>query len=82
MFGSTSEDVAKTQVYLAASKEIREKDVHGQYWTPTVTWRQRYAQCHDQGLTALGKDEEEQRKLWKFSEAALKKYNEGQNVNE
>ena len=65
-------DSAKTQVYLAASKEIREKNVHGQYWVPKWTWTSRFIRCEQEELTALAKDEEEQRKLWEFSERAVK----------
>jgi len=73
VFCNSVEDAAKTQVYLAASREIREKNVHGEYWVPTWTWTQAYNGSKKQNLTALGKNEEEQRKLWDVSEEAMKK---------
>ena len=74
MIGNTTEDAAKTSVYLAASKEIKEKRVHGQYWAPIWNWTSRYVACkEDLPLTPLGSDREEQRKLWDFSEKALQK---------
>ncbi|KAL8953789.1 MAG: hypothetical protein Q9222_000354 [Ikaeria aurantiellina] len=66
------EDAAKTQTYLAASLQIPKEDVRGQYWAPTWSWSQRYVSCHREDLTEMGKDEEEQRKLWDFSERETK----------
>ena len=66
--GNTVEDGAKTQTYLAASKEIREQNVHGQYWAPSWSWTRRWVGSGQQELTDLAKDDEEQRKVWKWSE--------------
>ncbi len=72
--GNTNEDAAKTQTYLAASTEIKAKNIHGQYWTPVWSWTNTYVSCkEDLPLTDLGNDKEEQRKLWNFSEKALQK---------
>ncbi|KAL9121747.1 MAG: hypothetical protein Q9187_001687 [Circinaria calcarea] len=69
---NTNADSAKTQVYLAASKEIREKNIHGQYWVPKWSWTIRFLRCEQEELTTLAKDQEEQRKLWELSERAVK----------
>ncbi len=67
MVGNTNEDSAKTSVYLAASKEVKENHIHGQYWAPIWSWTSRYVACkEDLPLTKLGADREEQAKLWDF----------------
>ena len=72
--GNSTKDSAKTQTFLAASKEIQEKDVHGQYWTPVWSWKSKYVSCKEElPLTELGSNQEEQEKLWDFSEKALQK---------
>lgn len=71
---NTNDDSAKTQTYMAASNEIKEKDIHGQYWAPIWSWTSTYVSCkEDSPLTSLGGDQGEQTKLWDFSERALKK---------
>ncbi|KAL8766452.1 MAG: hypothetical protein Q9209_006746 [Squamulea sp. 1 TL-2023] len=65
------EDASKTQTYLAASAQIRQQGIRGQYWVPVWSWRQRYLRCRAEELTGLAKDEEEQKKLWVFSERAM-----------
>lgn len=61
------------ETFLAAGAEIRENGIHGQYWTPQWSWTQRYLGCQEEELTGLGKDQNEQRKLWEFSEQAEQK---------
>lgn len=68
---NTVEDAAKTQTYLAASPLVAEHNVHGQYWAPVWSWTQRYVKCEQEGLTELGKNKDEQKKLWEFSERAV-----------
>ena len=68
VFGNTVEDGAKTPTFLAASKEIRKRNVHGQYWVPNWSWTKRWTGCGKQELSELARDEEEQRRLWKWSE--------------
>lgn len=68
---NTVDDAAKTQTYLAASDLIAQRDVRGQYWCPVWSWTQRYVKCGEEGLTDLGKNEEERKKLWEFSERAV-----------
>lgn len=72
-FSNSTIDAAKTQTYLAASKDIRERDVHGQYWEPIFGWTGSYKSCHKVEYSALALDETEQKKLWNFSEEALQK---------
>ena len=74
LLGNTNADSAKTQTFLAASQAVKEKNIHGQYWTPVWSWTSTYVSCkEDLPLTNLGNDQEEQKKLWYFSEKALKK---------
>ena len=72
-FANTVEDSAKTQVWLAASRQVKERDIHGQYWVPLFSWRNWYLNCQQEELNPVAKDEKEQRKLWEFSEKALEK---------
>lgn len=69
---NTAQDAAKTQVYLAASKDIIERDVHGEYWVPQWSWTLKYKGCHKEELTSLGQDKQERQRLWQFSEEAVK----------
>lgn len=67
-------DAAKTQVYLSASKQTSEEEVHGQYWSPKLSWMQYYLGSQKEELvTALAKDESEWRRLWEFCEEASSK---------
>lgn len=66
-------DAAKTQVHLAASKEIVEKNVHGEYWAPNWTWRWHYINCQEEKLGRVQNSVEEQKKLWELSERVLQK---------
>lgn len=68
---NTVEDAAKTQTYLAANPKLAQQNAHGQYWVPVWSWTQRYVRCQPEELTNLGKNEEEQKKLWDFSERAI-----------
>lgn len=70
---NTVEDACKTQTYLAASAQIPQQDVHGQYWAPVWSWTQRYLRCGVEQLTELARDEEKQKELWAFSERAMEK---------
>lgn len=71
--GNTNEDSAKTQVFLAASSRVKEKEVSSQYWVPVWSWTNRFVKCQPQGLTAIGKDLGGQKRLWEFSEEAIEK---------
>ncbi|KAI9859809.1 MAG: hypothetical protein M1830_006286, partial [Pleopsidium flavum] len=73
LFCNSVEDAAKTQVYLAASKQIRVKNVHGEYWAPTWTWTQAYNGSQKQKLIVLAENEREEKKLWEVSEEAINK---------
>ena len=64
------EDASKTQTYLAASAQILQQDVHGQFWAPVWSWTQRYLRCRAASLTELARDEEKQKQLWAFCERA------------
>ena len=80
MLANTVEDSAKTQVWLAASKDVRERDIHGQYWVPVWSWANWYLRCEEEEPTAVAKDEVEQRKLWEFSEMAMVKAGAGEKI--
>jgi hypothetical protein len=65
-------DAARTQVFLSASSQIQEKAVHGEYWVPTWSWRQRYTGSVNEELsTNLAKDTEEWKRLWNFCQDAI-----------
>ncbi|GAA6038880.1 hypothetical protein JCM8097_000549 [Rhodosporidiobolus ruineniae] len=55
---------AKTQLYLAASKEVDEKDYRGRYFTPIATEETPSAQAQDRELAE---------QLWKLSEKVVAK---------
>ena len=66
-------DAAKTQVYLAASKEVVEQNIHAEYWAPNWTWRWNYINCREEKLGPVPNNVEEQKKLWDLSERAVQK---------
>lgn len=70
---NTNIDAAKTQTYLAASKEVVEKNVHAEYWVPNWTWRWKYINCGEEKLGAVAKNTVEQKKLWELSERIVQK---------
>jgi hypothetical protein len=71
---NTTRDAARTQVFLSASSQIREKKVHGEYWAPTWSWNQKYTGTGKEELsTALAKDEKEWQLLWNFCHEAVSK---------
>ncbi|KAG9066667.1 hypothetical protein KI688_012575 [Linnemannia hyalina] len=55
----TAEEAALTQLYLATSPEIEERDVRGKYFIPVA---------NEIEPTALARNEQLQEKLWTFSE--------------
>ncbi|GAA5824763.1 hypothetical protein JCM3770_007147 [Rhodotorula araucariae] len=62
-FLMTPDDGAKTQIYLAASPEVDEKDYRGQYFVPIAT---------PAAPSAYGQDKELAEQLWKLSEDLVK----------
>ncbi|KAI9798312.1 MAG: hypothetical protein M1833_004884 [Piccolia ochrophora] len=72
-FANSLEDSAKTQVHLAASQDVRERKSHGEHWMPRWSWTRAYKGCRPEALTSLGKNEQEQKKLWQFSEQAVQR---------
>jgi hypothetical protein len=74
LIGNSTIDSAKTQVYLAANKSIKEKDVHGENWEPAFsTFGGTYKGCAAKEYTQLGQDAEERKKLWDVTVDALRK---------
>jgi NAD(P)-dependent dehydrogenase (short-subunit alcohol dehydrogenase family) len=72
LLGNTAMDAAKTQVYLAAGREVRERDVHGEYWMPVFSWNGRFCGCEAQEIAKAARDEGEWAKLWSFCEEAVR----------
>ncbi|KAI9779087.1 MAG: hypothetical protein M1839_007753 [Geoglossum umbratile] len=72
LLGNTALDAARTQVFLAAGKEISERDVHGEFWVPVFSWFSGYCGCKAIGLTTTGKDEKEWGRLWAFCEETVR----------
>jgi hypothetical protein len=74
LIGNSTKDSAKTQVYLAGSKSIKENGVHGENWQPAFsTFGSTYKGCASKEYTQLGRDEEERKKLWAVTVDALRK---------
>ena len=73
---NTHDDAAKTQVFLSASKVIPQEDVHAQYWVPVFSWTMRYIKCQPEEPTTLAQNQQEQEKLWAFSENAVSKFSQ------
>jgi NAD(P)-dependent dehydrogenase (short-subunit alcohol dehydrogenase family) len=71
--GNSLPDCAKAQVYVSASSEVKDKDLHGLYWDPQWTCIRTYKGCRPAELTDLGRDQNEVKKLWEFTVNALKK---------
>jgi len=66
-FLMTPVDGAKTQTYLAASKEVDEKDYRGKYFTPIATETETSKLCQDKALAE---------QLWKLSEDFVREHDE------
>ena len=79
MLTHSVEDAAKTQIFMSASKVVREGNIHGEYWVissawwPTVGHWPTYQGSIKENLTVLGADREEWRKLWDFCVRAVRK---------
>ena len=73
VFSNSAKDAAKTQAYLAGSRQIAKEDVRGQYWVPIWTGLRRYKGCRRQELSELASDKEEAKRLWAFSAQAVEK---------
>ncbi|KAI9801342.1 MAG: hypothetical protein M1825_003321 [Sarcosagium campestre] len=71
IFSNTVEDAAKTQVHLAAGRQISDEEVHGQFWEPQCSWTRAYTGCRKHELPALARDVGEELRLWEYSEAAV-----------
>jgi NAD(P)-dependent dehydrogenase (short-subunit alcohol dehydrogenase family) len=72
LFSSSSADCAKTQTYLAASKAVREKNVHGEVWAPKISMFAKYQSCDkNAALETAAKDEAAAQKLWEVTEKVL-----------
>ena len=71
VFSNSGKDSARTQTYLAASPDIAALGISGTYWEPVWSWALKYIGCKIEELQALGKDENEQKTLWMYSEEAV-----------
>jgi hypothetical protein len=77
---NSAQDAAKTQVFLSASQTVSRENVHGGYWAPTWSWRQKYLGSQKEDLTtALARDKGEWKLLWDFCEDAAAKIPKGNN---
>ena len=73
LLNNTTEDTAKTQVFLSASDHIGTEKVTGEYWVPTMSWRLNYLGSQKEELTGLGQDEGEWSRFWEICEEAVQK---------
>jgi NAD(P)-dependent dehydrogenase (short-subunit alcohol dehydrogenase family) len=71
--GNSTADSAKTQVYLAGSRYVKEHDTNGEFWLPSFSLiAKAYKGCAREEYTALVKDEDEKRKLWNVTIEAFR----------
>jgi NAD(P)-dependent dehydrogenase (short-subunit alcohol dehydrogenase family) len=79
LLSHSTEDSAKTQTFLSASKRIPEENVHGEYWKITNSWWptpgswMRYTGSVKEELKPHGADKAEWKKFWGFCDEAVKK---------
>jgi hypothetical protein len=75
LFGNSIDDSAKTQVWLSASPEVANRGSSGCFWGPVWKgwWTRTYDGSRQEELTALGKDEEERKKLWVWTNDVLQR---------
>lgn len=72
--GNSTADSAKTQVYLAGSRDVKERDTNGEFWLPSFSLiAKAYKGCAKEEYTALAKDEGERKKLWDVTIEAFRK---------
>ncbi|EPS42319.1 hypothetical protein H072_3699 [Dactylellina haptotyla CBS 200.50] len=71
--GMSWADGAKTQLYLVTSPEVPAHKIRGRYFSPRVSWFNYFKAPRDQKLAASYENEEEWKKLWDWSEEAVKK---------
>ncbi|EED12299.1 short chain type dehydrogenase, putative [Talaromyces stipitatus ATCC 10500] len=72
--GNSTADSAKTQVYLAGSRYIKDHDTYGAFWEPSFSWiAKAYKGCAGEEYTELARDEVERKKLWDVTVEAFKK---------
>ena len=76
--GNSLPDSGKTQTYLAAAKEIPEKNVHGEFWEPQFSWLRNYKSCHKGSWPAVVDDEAAQERLWNETEKLIESAKKGQ----
>ncbi|KAF3929846.1 hypothetical protein ABW19_dt0201744 [Dactylella cylindrospora] len=72
-FALNPADGAATQTYLATSPEVPEHDIHGKFFAPSVSWLFKYQGPIEKKLDPALENEDEWRKLWEFSEEAVRK---------
>jgi hypothetical protein len=75
LLNHTTEDTAKTQVFISASDHIKNEKVRGEYWVPVMSWRLRYLGSQKEELTSLGQDKGQRNLFWEICEEAVKKTN-------
>ncbi|KAF3934687.1 hypothetical protein ABW20_dc0105000 [Dactylellina cionopaga] len=66
-------DGASTQTYLATSPEVTEHNIRGKYFVPKLSWINTFRGPKDQKLDPVYENEDEWRKLWEWSEEAVKR---------
>ena len=71
VFAFTEQEGASTQVHLAASPEVVDKAIHGQYLVPTRGWLGGWTGCAEERRRKHARDEAIARELWTLSEKAV-----------
>jgi hypothetical protein len=79
LISHSNEDAAKTQTFVSGSKLISEKNVHGEFWEPHMSWVpipgiwMKYQGCGQEKLKPHASNPDEWEKFWVFCEDAVKK---------
>jgi hypothetical protein len=79
LLSHSTEDAAKTQTFVSASKEIFDKHVHGEFWAPYISWKplpgvwMRYKGCGKEKLKPHGANKDEWNRFWIYCEDIMKK---------
>lgn len=79
LISHSTEDAAKTQTFVSATKRVEEEGIHGVLWVPKYslwptpwTWMA-YTGSVQEELKPHGADREEWKKYWEYCEEAIRK---------
>jgi hypothetical protein len=85
LLSHSTDDAAKTQTFMSASKRILEERIHGEFWAPRISWKplpgfwMRYEGCGKEKLKAHAANRDEWNTFWNYCENAMEKAEQGHN---